>query len=58
MQLKERLAGLVAPIEVLHGKTPGLRRLPFGAVGIILALILINALVWVAAGVVLVGSSR
>lgn len=57
MELQERLAGLVAPLETLHGKTPGLRKLPFRAVGIILVLCLVNALVWLAAGVVLVSPS-
>ena len=41
--------------EKYHGDTPGLKKLPFGAVAIILALALVNALVWAAVGVVLVG---
>ncbi len=37
----------------LHDRTPGLRKLPFPAVGIIVGLILANVLVWVAVGIVL-----
>ncbi|KZF21492.1 NicO-domain-containing protein [Xylona heveae TC161] len=36
-----------------HGRVPVLRKLPFPAVAIILTLILVNALVWVAVGIVL-----
>lgn len=36
-----------------HGRIPGLRKLPFPAVGIIIGLGLANALVWVAIGIVL-----
>jgi len=36
-----------------HGRIPGLRKLPFPAVGIIVALILANVLVWVAVAIVL-----
>ena len=35
----------------IHGRTPGLRKLPFSAVGIIVALIFANALAWVAVGI-------
>ena len=37
-----------------HARTPGLRKLPLPAVGIIIALIFANAIVWVAIGVLLV----
>ena len=53
-RIKERFSALVAPIESLHGKTPGVRKLPFRAVGVILLLCIVNAIVWVAAAVVLV----
>ncbi len=36
-----------------HGCIPGLRKLPFPAVGIIVALVLANTLVWVAVAIVL-----
>lgn len=36
-----------------HGHIPGLRKLPFPAVGIIVGLIIANVLVWVAVAVVL-----
>ncbi len=36
-----------------HERTSGLRKLPFPAVGIIVALIIMNGLVWVAVGIVL-----
>lgn len=36
-----------------HQRIPGLRKLPFPAVGIIVALILTNTLVWVAVAIVL-----
>ena len=37
-----------------YARTPGLRKLPLPAVGIIVGLAFANALVWVAVGVVLV----
>ena len=40
----------------LHGRIPGIRVLPRRAVAIILMLMVANVLVWVAVGVVLVGS--
>ena len=36
-----------------HGRVPGLRKLPVPVVGIITALIIANALAWVAVGIVL-----
>lgn len=39
-----------------HGKIPYVRRLPAAVVGIILAVIVVNAIVWAAVGVVLVCS--
>lgn len=36
----------------LHNKTPGLKALPFEAVAIITFLILVNIIVWIAAGIV------
>lgn len=37
-----------------HSRIPGLRKLPLPAVAIIVGLILVNALVWLAVGIVLV----
>ena len=37
-----------------HGRTPGLRSLPFQAVGVIVGLVCANVIVWVAVGVLLV----
>ena len=37
-----------------HSRVPGLKKLPFSAVAIIVILILVNALIWAAVGVVLV----
>lgn len=37
-----------------HGRTPGVRKLPLSAIAIILAIGFVNALAWVAAGIVLV----
>ena len=37
-----------------HDRVPGIRRLPFSAVAIIVILIAINICVWIAAGIVLV----
>ncbi|KAL8807803.1 MAG: hypothetical protein Q9182_000452 [Xanthomendoza sp. 2 TL-2023] len=39
-----------------HAKAPGLSKIPFPAIAIILAVSLVNALVWVAVGIVLVRS--
>lgn len=39
-------------VTTLHGKTPGLRVLPSRAVAIIIFLILVNIIVWIAAGIV------
>ena len=36
-----------------HGKTPGIAKLPFPVVAIILLLVFINLLVWAAAGILL-----
>lgn len=48
---KQRLGNKVARY---HGHTPLLRKLPLPAVIIILALALVNGVVWVAVGIVLV----
>lgn len=37
-----------------HGRIPGLRKLPFSAVGVIIGLVFTNAVVWVAVGILLV----
>ena len=37
-----------------HKRTPGIRKLPFPAVGIIIALVSANAIVWLAVGILLV----
>lgn len=51
--------GLVAGIHGravdLHTRMPGLGKLPFPAVGIMVGLILANAMIWVAVGILLVG---
>lgn len=39
-----------------HGRVPGFRNVPLPVIGIIALLVLINMLVWVAAGVVLVNT--
>jgi len=38
----------------IHGRTPGLRKLPFSAIAIIVFLVLINIAVWIGVGIVLV----
>ena len=43
---------------VYHENTPGLRKLPFPAVGIITGLVFANAIVWVAVGILLVWLPR
>lgn len=35
-----------------HGRTPGVRKLPLPAIAIILAIAFVNALAWVAAGII------
>lgn len=40
--------------RLYHGRTPGVRKLPLSAIAIILAVAFVNALTWVAAGVILV----
>lgn len=37
-----------------HRRTPGIRKLPCPAVGVIVALVFANAIVWVAVGILLV----
>lgn len=41
---------------VYHGRIPGIRRLPFSVVAIILLILSINIIVWAAVGVVLVSA--
>jgi len=38
-----------------HSKMPGIRKIPLRAIGIILFIALLNAIVWIAAAIVLVG---
>ena len=45
---------LVRKAEVTHSAVPGLRKIPLRALGIILLIAIVNAVVWVAAGIVLV----
>jgi hypothetical protein len=40
----------------IHGRTPGLRKLPLPAIAIIVLLVLSNIVVWIAVGIVLVES--
>lgn len=40
--------------RLYHAKTPGLRKLPFPSIAIIATVALVNALVWIAVGVVIV----
>ena len=40
-------------VVAIHTHTPGIRKLPFPAVSIIIALVIVNALAWVAMGIVL-----
>lgn len=41
-------------VHVYHGRAPGVRKLPLPAIGIMLLVAFVNALAWVAAGVILV----
>ena len=43
---------LASKARSYHGRTPGVRELPLPAIAIILAVALVNALVWVAAGII------
>ena len=45
---------VVRRVEKSHSRVPGLRNIPLRALGIILLVAVVNAGVWVAAGVVLV----
>lgn len=45
---------LTAKATEYHDKVPGIRKLPFPAVAIIVMLIVVNICVWIAAGIVLV----
>lgn len=45
---------LVGKVEALHGRVPGIRKLPFRAVAVIVSLVVVNTVVWVAVGIVLV----
>lgn len=45
---------LTRQASAFHEKVPGVKKLPFSAVAIIVILILVNVAVWVAAGIVLV----
>ncbi|KAI9712095.1 MAG: hypothetical protein M1820_001804 [Bogoriella megaspora] len=47
------LRTLSAKASDYHGRVPGIRKLPFPAVAIIVALIVANLCVWIAAGIVL-----
>ena len=40
-------------VVAIHTRTPGIRKLPFPAVSIIVALVIANALAWAAVGIVL-----
>lgn len=44
--------GVASNARSYHGRTPGVRRLPIPAIAIILAVALVNALAWVAAGII------
>jgi hypothetical protein len=40
--------------STVHAKVPGIRKLPFSAVSIIVLLVVVNVAVWIIAGIVLV----
>jgi high-affinity nickel-transport protein len=42
-------------VEQSHSRVPGLRKIPLRALGIILLIAVLNAAVWIAAAIVLVG---
>lgn len=42
---------------IYHARIPYLRKLPLAAIAIILTLILVNAVVWAAVGIILVGAN-
>jgi hypothetical protein len=44
-------------VERSHSRVPGLRKIPLRALGIILLIAVLNAAVWIAAAIVLVGVS-
>lgn len=44
----------VRKAEWSHSAVPGLRKIPLRALGIILLIAIVNAVVWIAAGIVLV----
>ena len=54
MPLNHLKNGINKKANACHARTPGLRKLPLPAVGIIVGLAFANGLVWVAVGVVLV----
>ena len=41
-------------LNTCHGRTPGVRKLPFPVVAIIVTLVIANVIVWVAVGILLV----
>lgn len=51
---KWSLQPLLRHAERSHQKMPGIRKIPLRAIGIILFIALLNAIVWIAAAIVLV----
>lgn len=47
---------LLRHVERSHARIPGIRKIPLRAIGIILSIGVLNAVVWVAAAIVLVGA--
>ena len=43
-----------AQLALYHSNVPGIRRLPFPVIAVISALLLVNAIAWVAIGIILV----
>lgn len=51
---KWSLQPLLRSAERSHSKMPGIRKIPLRAIGIIAFIVLLNIIVWIAAGIVLV----
>ena len=54
MKGKWTLKTFIRRVERSHSRVPGLRKVPFRALGIIAFIAFLNVVVWIAAGIVLV----
>lgn len=54
----QRRQRLLTKVATYHGQLPGIRKLPLSVLGIVALLVVVNVVVWIAAGIVLVSLLR